>query len=70
MNKFKEFLEQTEELSEAKLGPEQAVKELMDLRAVLKDLEENVDDILELSPVKRRGLANKAHEITKVLMTL
>ncbi len=70
MKNFTEFLEK-EELSEAKLGPEQAVKELMDLRVMLKDLEQDdFDAILELPPVKRRGLANKANEIAKVLMTL
>ena len=70
MTHFKDFLEK-KELSEAKLGPEQAVKELMDLSVMLKNLEQDdFDAILELPPVKRRGLANKANEIAKVLMAL
>ena len=70
MTHFKDFLEK-KELSEAKLGPEQAVKELMDLCGVIKGLEQDdFDAILELPPVKRRGLANKANEIAKVLMAL
>ena len=70
MTHFKDFLEK-KELSEAKLGPEQAVKELMDLSVMLKNLEQDdFDAISELPPVKRRGLANKANEIAKVLMAL
>ena len=70
MTHFKDFLEK-KELSEAKLGPEQAVKELIDLCGVIKGLEQDdFDAISELPPVKRRGLANKANEITKVLSTL
>jgi len=56
-----------EEVNEA-LGPEQCMKELGDLQAMLKDLNDMKDDLMELPNSKKKSLANHANAISKILM--
>lgn len=60
---FKNYL-----ISEVSLGAEDAMKTLVDLKQIIKNLDEKRDGIMELSDSKKKSLANHAYAISKILM--